>query len=524
MMNSYAQNWEKSKLTPVEDYCFLSDPEASETFIIEFSGKVRLYYENDTPVLPGLRQKADTPYLFKFEPGVRCWKNGFLPVLQIYRNEHCQEELFASGKKLYRCTRGKYFVYPEEEEVTRDIYEKKRCCVEKYWHNFFAKLDEIPDLGSWAENGWKSSFVQSFSAFWGRHTKYGVEEYGCMRHDGFPPTVLAAAGALAEFGNVSEARALVLRYFDRFLRADGSIRYYGTALSEYGGLLRLCSQLSKGEDGEAFFAACSRNLLLFCRLMRDLLDCVMNPPGSSYALLAGSPEADLRERRDEYFHNNGAVLRGLEELLLLLEQYNVRPDLYEVQDLYDQLKRRFDFAVADMSKRFSFLPYRTANAGEIYDFTADLDWAFANYRYYPELLESGLLAPEDAKRIITGRFERKGMFLGLTALNYPAQFLLCFDHWPHISLGRGLLEYGETGYFHQILEAHASLYMCQDLFTCYESELPGTPMKAYTDWCVPAQLVFPRLLKMCTGFTRRDGSRLTPGIPEGLKNSKTDLV
>ena len=48
---SMNNSFENIKLTAVEDYCFLSSPEAVETFIVEFSGRVRLYYENDTPVL-----------------------------------------------------------------------------------------------------------------------------------------------------------------------------------------------------------------------------------------------------------------------------------------------------------------------------------------------------------------------------------------------------------------------------------------------------------------------------------------
>ena len=500
----------------VEDYCFLSDPEAIETYIIESNGRVRLWFENDTPVLPGLRQKARTAHLFRVPQGKRSWKNGFLPVLQITVNGQITDELFASGRELLHKCKEKYLIWPGGREIPAEEYQKRLKSVESYWKNFFAALDEIPGLTSWAENAWKSSFVQSFSAFWGTHTKYGVEEYGCMRHDGFPPTVLAAAGALHEYGNTEMARVFLGRFFERFLRSDGSLRYYGASISEYGNLLRLACELAQGPGGEDFFAGCRRELLLLYRQMRDLLDCVMNPPASSFALLAGSPEADLRDRKDEYLHNNAAVLRGCEIFIRTLEKYSVYPDLYEVEDFYNTLKRRFEYAVSVLKKSFSFLPYRLSNPAEITDFTADMDWAFANYRYYPELLESGILDKEEALKIIRGRFERNGMFHGLTGLNYPAQYLLCFDHWPHVSLGRGLLEYGETERFHEILEAHAKLYMDQSIFTCYESELPGDPMRAYTDWCVPAQLVFPRLLKMCSSFTQRSGNVFVPGIPAFL--------
>ena len=519
MGTEMSREWQTMQMTPVEDYCFLSDPEAIETFIVEFSGKVRLYHENDTPVLPGLRQTAETEHLFVAAQGKRQWKKGVYPVLQMIEphSGRIVDELFASGKNLWRRHNNVCLIYPGAAEVSCGEYEKAQHRVTAYWDNFLSRLEEIPGVSEWSEKAWKSSFIQSFSAFWGTHTKYGVEEYGCMRHDGFPPTLLSAAGALREFGDLHSARELYLRYFERFLRPDGTLRYYGSSIAEYGQLIRLGCELSSGAGGEAFFAAVKSDLLLIYRLLRDLLDCVMNPSASAYGLLAGSPEADLRERKDEYFHNNASVLRGMKMLIVLLEKFHVLPDLFEVQDFYNTLKRRFEFAVADLGKRFSFLPYRISNPAEITSFTADMEWAFANYRYYPELLESGVLAPEEAAKIICGRFERQGMIRGLTALNYPAQYLLCFDHWPHVSLGRGLLEYGDIAHFHQMLEAHASLYMCQDLFTCYESELPGTPMKAYTDWCVPAQLAFPRLLKMCTSFTTCKGEVIAPGVPESLR-------
>ena len=484
--------FENLRMTTVQDYCFLSDPAAMETFIVERSGRVRLWYENDAPVLPGLRRSAELDHLFVCGAGPWRWLEGFLPVLCIGR----EEMLLASGKKLYRKSAEGIFSYPGGEPVASAEFNEKIETIRKQWLDFFSELTPIPGISSRAEDAWKSCFVQSFCGCWGTHVKYGVEEYGCMRHDGFPPTILAAAGALREFGALRRARELFSRYLERFVSSDGTIRYYGTAVSEYGGLMRLGCELSEGEGGEAYFRAILPELLKFYRQMRDLLDCVRNPPVTSCALLAGSPEADLRERKDEYLHNNAQVLRGVREMLVLLEKHTVFPDLLEMQDFFHTLNRRFRNAIASLRQRFTFLPYRLSNPAEVTDFTADQDWAFANYRYYPELLESGMLEQSDAELVIEARFRRGGSCRGLATLNYPAQYRLCFDHWPLFSLGRGLLEYGDTPHFSEILQAHSALYMSQDIFTCYESCLPGEPMAAYTDWCVPAQLVFPRLLRL----------------------------
>ena len=61
--------------------------------------------------------------------------------------------------------------------------------------------------------------------------------YGRTEHDAFPPTIIAAADALPAWGLVGRAQEEFGSRPATFVRADGSIDYYGPSLSEYGQLL-----------------------------------------------------------------------------------------------------------------------------------------------------------------------------------------------------------------------------------------------------------------------------------------------
>ncbi|MCJ7736819.1 MAG: hypothetical protein MUQ10_05820, partial [Anaerolineae bacterium] len=81
------------------------------------------------------------------------------------------------------------------------------------------------------------------ATFQGDHPKYGVGEYGKVEHDGFPPTIIAAVDALSAWGLNTRAAGLFRYWLATFVRPDGTINYYGPAISEYGQLLHTAALL-----------------------------------------------------------------------------------------------------------------------------------------------------------------------------------------------------------------------------------------------------------------------------------------
>ncbi len=56
--------------------------------------------------------------------------------------------------------------------------------------------------------------------------------------------------------------------------------------------------------------------------------------------------------------------------------------------------------------------------------TATIEASYTNYRYWPELLSSGLLPAEMARRIVDARLSGGGQFCGMT------RFADHLDDWP----------------------------------------------------------------------------------------------
>ena len=459
----------------VSDYCFLSDPDSSEVFIVERSGRVRRWQEEEATCSPGVRRGEKLPEIMRVPETNWSWLDGYLPVLKADNIM-----LLASGDFLL-CDSDPRF--PAALDAVR-----------RRWTRFFDAckgMEKIPDEYA---NAWKSSFVQAICSFSGRHPHYGVEHYGEFRSDGFPPNILAMAHALHACGHTESARSYAQYYFRRFIRADGTIDYYGASVSEYGKLLHLAALLSE-DDGDVFLQSILPQILAMNKYLIDLLNFWMGAPRSEWNLIAGSPEADTREESDEYLHNNLWVLRGWLSCERILQKFDAE-FASEIRRDAALLQRRIGRFLAYADSRFDPLPYRVRQKEKIADFTCKMDFAYANYRYYPEMLSSGLLSREQAMRIIEAREKRFGEYEGATVLAWEG-IPPGIDNWPIADYAAGLALLGEKERLRKVIQGHWNYAMCHDVFTAYEwSECKGAPRRAYTDWCVPVQLAFPRMLMM----------------------------
>ena len=64
-------------------------------------------------------------------------------------------------------------------------------------------------------------------------------------HDGFPPTIIAAVDALSAWGMNRRAAQLFRYWLANFVRENGTIKYYGPSISEYGQLLHTAALLEE---------------------------------------------------------------------------------------------------------------------------------------------------------------------------------------------------------------------------------------------------------------------------------------
>lgn len=317
--------------------------------------------------------------------------------------------------------------------------------------------------------------------------RYGVHYYGHQKHAAFPPATIALVDTLFGYGLWREANEALGTFLEHFVTADGTMDYYGPSLSEYGQILDLVARLGK-RDAQAFLRFEAPASRMVQRLKTEL-------KRMSAGLLPGAPEADERDKVALYFHNNAWCWNGLTSIQGLMND----PEL-------DMLLHRYRASIRDAIRLSAvrtdkglFIP--PTPGSEIRPFSSMTESRLAgytNYRYWPELLSSGLLPREDMLGLMDYRRHAGGELYGMTL--FPVQLKdcdehLCIDNWPLFEYGKALVRVGNRPAVHRLMRAHRLHAHTRQTWTAYEcvSVDRYRPRAAICDYCLPAQLVLPRL-------------------------------
>ncbi len=313
-------------------------------------------------------------------------------------------------------------------------------------------------------------------------------------HDGFPPTIIAAVDALSAWGVSRRACQLFRYWLTTFVKNDGTIKYYGPSISEYGQLLHTAALLEEraGTPGwwDEGFRAVDRiaELLLRLRQLRER-------HSRTIGLISGVPEADTRKDTARYFHNNAWVVKGLRRWADLCERRNASPTtpVTVVRKVADELARDTLRAIertwpADPADWW--LPPQVEPLKRPARLTGTSDYAsYTNYRYWPELLSSGLLPNEMANRVVEARLSAGGQFCGMT------RFSDHLDDWPLTEHLYGLWSLGRKHDFLLSLYGHIAYHQAEGHLTAYE-QVSFPPGKKVADYCLPCQLVAARAARL----------------------------
>jgi hypothetical protein len=342
------------------------------------------------------------------------------------------------------------------------------------------------------------------ATFDGNHPRYGVGRYANPIHDGFPPTIIAAVDALSLWERRDRAEELFGYWLARFVRDDGSIDYYGPSLSEYGQLLAAARKLAERGAGADRLAVYYGALARMADRLRALLR-----QGGAAQLLEGAPEADEADRPATYFHNNAWAERGLRDWAFLLDHSfrdsataeRVRRD---ADDLHALLMAALEAAWPDDPADWRLRPMAGPEAPTGYfsfpktRVTENRLGSYANYRYWPELLSSGVLPRVWMERIVHARLNGGGQYLGMT------RFEGHLDDWPLADYLEGLWTLGRTADYRLSLWGHLWFHQAEGHLTAYEQvSLP--PGERVADYCLPCQLAAVRAARRLVsgqGFQR----------------------
>ncbi len=332
----------------------------------------------------------------------------------------------------------------------------------------------------------RTSLMLAEATFTGSKPRYGSGAYGCAEHEGFPPTVIRMTECLELFGAGERAREIFCFYLENFVsHPDGVLKYYGPSLAEYGMLLDMGTRLFEGLPESA---------RIHCDELAGLLvrkfEC-RNELDAATGLPVGVPEADEVNDKGVFSHNSAWCARGL-------KKWGASRENNRFFEFGAALEARLKDEISKFKQVHGFIPFRfDGDCGLPEKFCLTRQGSYANYRYYPELLESGILTKDEAAEVIAYRHERGGDYNGVTLFyTFPEKVAdygeWHYDDWTLMSYANALAHYGFAEEYRRVFAGHLALHVEPETFIAYEQVTHGNGMRrAYADYCVPCELVLP---------------------------------
>ncbi|MHC4538425.1 MAG: hypothetical protein ACYS74_01425 [Planctomycetota bacterium] len=328
------------------------------------------------------------------------------------------------------------------------------------------------------------------ATFRGDHPKYGVGRYADDRHDGFPPIIIAAVDALSSWALNSRATQLFRYWLSHFVRDNGTFKYYGPSITEYGQILHTAALLEERAGTESWWHEGFSELDRISEYLLQLHASAAKEGG----LISGVPEADTRTDIGKYFHNNAWASKGLQRWAELCERRRATPTttIPTIRKVSTALARDTLRAIQTTwpdDPSDWWLPPRVEPLARPTCLTGTREASYTNYRYWPELLSSGLLPHNMANRIVNARLSAGGQFCGMT------RFLERLDDWPLTDYLYGIWSLGRKSDFLLSLYGHIAYHQAEGHLTAYE-QVTFPPGRKVADYCLPCQLVAARAARL----------------------------
>jgi len=394
--------------------------------------------------------------------------------------------------------------------------------LEQSWDEFFEGGMQLEVADRRVHDAARAAIARALTGCVGLHPKYGMGSYWGAddRHDSFPPTTLSLCTCLLDWGFAEAAGERLGYYFDRFVKPDGTLTYYGPAVAEYAELLDQAVQYVR-RTGDATWLDQHRPALdaiagYLLRLRQESLQS-QPPDAPGFGLLFGGAEADTSKDTNYYFSGSAWGWRGLRELgSLYVDQGERRGDaplveqgrklLAESEALRNDLLRAVERSVIRSGEQ-RFLPPIAGQKEPFDTMTQDRLASYTNYRYWLETLSARCLAPDDERMMLDYRRANGGELLAMT------RFSGHLDDWPFWHQASGLLSHDRVSHYLLGYYAHLAHHQTPGTFTAYEQ----VPIRGYglrrehADYCVPSQLTVPIMTRWMLVFEERDADVLWLG-------------
>jgi hypothetical protein len=211
-------------------------------------------------------------------------------------------------------------------------------------------------------------------------------------------------------------------------------------------------------------------------------------------LIFGVPEDDEKNSPATYFHNNAWAARGLVEWAALARRTGLKTTTAPARtdEMAVALKARTLAALnaawpADPSDWW--LRPHVEPLEKPARITGSRKGSYTNYRYWPELLSSGILPADMANRVVEARLASGGQFCGMT------RFADWLDDWPLADYLYGLWSLERKDDFLLSLYGHVAFHQADGHLTAYE-QVTFPPGQEKAPYCLPCQLVAARTARL----------------------------
>ena len=492
IIEPYAAFRRTYELPRLRGYTFLGTEASADKPIVTFDGRIEGWFDPAAHV-PWI---ADAVAADSFDLEL---VDGYLPALRyVYRKpgsrEACEMVAFAADRAstgaihVYvrsiesaggKVRRASHFRLRDQARVGDEQFTSELSRLRSRWERFFRPRGAPKIADPALLDACKASIVRALITFTGKHSHYGVRSYGATVHDGFPPTIISLVDCLIDWGHAALARDYLRYWFDRFMTQTGRIDYYGASLSEYGQLLSLVRRLANATRSHDWL----EHLRPKVKAMREWLWAAQS--ASDTGLLTGVPEADTCDEVDVYFHNNAWCWRGLQDIATVMPRRGEEARC----DAFRKLILDAIAEVTDHGVEPPFIPPVARRMKPFATMTQDRFAIYTNYRYWPELLSSGMLSSEQMQALVGYRVAHGGEAGGMTRFQHQA------DNWPIAHYAAALLDLGRVQDCERLLLSHVAGHMTDETWTAYEQvSIEGKTYRGPSaDYCVPAQLVAPRV-------------------------------
>lgn len=337
----------------------------------------------------------------------------------------------------------------------------------------------------------KTGLAHIDATFQGDHPKYGLGCYGTSGVDGFPQIIISVVDALSAWGVNRRAAQLWRYWLLNMVHDDGRLTYRAACLGEYGQILHTAALLQERAGTEGWW---DEGFHVLNNMTEHVLRLRSEAEKDGNGLIAGPADEDLYSMGRRYFHTNAWLAKGFERWAGLCERVNASPStqistIHEVAealagDTLAAIRRTWPEDPADW-----WLPPCIEAVERPRSLTDTTIASYTNYRYYPELLSSGLLPLELANRVVEARLRGGGQFCGMS------RFIDWTDDWPLAEYLYGLWFLERKNDFLLSLYGHIAYQQDKDNLTACEQMTfpPGRPVAPY---CLPSQLVPARAARL----------------------------